>query len=73
MIPGERGVRLKKKKKMNGSQLTSHDDRDLLLELISHRLRQKKKKKTNNERALWPQAFCIFSERGSTGSNQSSV
>lgn len=29
-------------KKMNGSQLTSHDDRDLLLELISHGLRQKR-------------------------------
>lgn len=29
-------------KKMDGSQLTSHDDRDLLLELISHRLRQKR-------------------------------
>lgn len=29
-------------RKMDGSQLTSHDDRDLLLELISHRLRQKR-------------------------------
>lgn len=31
--------------KMDGSQLTSHDDRDLLLELISHRLRPKRQKR----------------------------